>query len=71
MNGKTYTTIQGDMWDSIAHNQLGDVAHTDKLINLNRQYRRIYIFPAGIELILPEIRPGSPGNAPPWRMLHE
>ena len=24
---KTYTTIQGDMWDSIAYSQLGDVAH--------------------------------------------
>ena len=68
MNGKVYATTQGDMWDSIAHAQLGDVAHTGKLINMNRQYRGFYIFPAGIELILPETRPDSPGNAPPWRL---
>ena len=28
---KTYTTIQGDMWDSIANTQMGDAAYADKL----------------------------------------
>ncbi|NCE66061.1 phage tail protein [Pseudoflavonifractor sp. 524-17] len=64
---KTYTTVQGDMWDSIAHAQLGDTAHTDKLMNANLRYREIYIFPAGIVLNLPEpeARAGSP--LPPWK----
>ena len=35
---KTYTTVQGDMWDSIAYKQLGDTAHTDKLMNANLRY---------------------------------
>ncbi len=65
-----YTTIQGDMWDSIAYAQLGDVAHTDKLINLNRQYREYYIFPAGIVLTLPEVAAESVSDAlPPWKQV--
>lgn len=65
---KKYTTVQGDMWDSISHVQLGDVAHTDKLMRANQQYLGYYIFPSGIELELPEIentRPLSP--LPPWK----
>ncbi|HWP51645.1 MAG TPA: tail protein X [Clostridia bacterium] len=66
----TYTTVQGDMWDSIAYAQLGDVAHTDKLINLNRQYREYYIFPAGIILTLPEVATESVTDAlPPWKKV--
>ncbi len=66
---KTYTTIQGDMWDSIAYAQLGDTAHTDKLINANLQYREYYIFPAGITLILPEIKRKVSSNLPPWKRV--
>ncbi len=51
---RTYTTAQGDMWDSIAYSQLGSTNYTDRLMNLNRQYREYYTFPAGIALILPE-----------------
>lgn len=67
---KTYTTVQGDMWDSIAYSQLGDVAYTDKLMNLNLQYRDIYIFPAGIVLNLPDVlaEPIS-DSAPPWKRV--
>lgn len=67
---KTYTTVQGDMWDSIAYAQLGDVAYTDKLMNLNLQYRDIYIFPAGIVLNLPDVvAEPTPDNAPPWKKV--
>ena len=34
---KTYTTIQGDMWDSIANTQLGDAAYAGKLMDANLQ----------------------------------
>ena len=64
---KTYTTIQGDMWDSIAYAALGDVSYTDKLMNLNLRYREYYIFPAGIVLTLPEPEPEAPSVSPPWR----
>lgn len=66
---KTYTTVQGDMWDSIAYAQLGDVAHTDKLMNANLQYREFYTFPAGIVLVLPEIKNTVSSALPPWKKV--
>ena len=64
---KAYTTIQGDMWDSIAFSQLGDVAYTDKLMSQNQQYREYYIFPAGITLELPDPEERAPSSLPPWK----
>lgn len=64
---KTYTTVQGDMWDSIAYHQLGSVSHTDKLMNLNQQYLEYYTFPAGIVLILPDVVPSVAPVLPPWK----
>ena len=52
---RTYTTVQGDMWDHIAHDKLGSVRHTGALLRANRQYLGYYIFPAGIVLTLPEV----------------
>jgi len=66
---KTYTTVQGDKWDSIAFTQLGDVAYTDKLINLNRQYIDYYIFPAGITLVLPDVTAAPTDTLPPWKQV--
>ncbi len=65
---KTYTTVQGDMWDKIAYDQLGDVHHTDLLINANLQYREYYVFPAGIVLTLPDVPKAVNNDAlPPWK----
>lgn len=66
---KTYTTVQGDMWDSIAFSQLGSVDHTDKLMNANLQYREIYIFPAGIVLNIPEVKESVSSSLPPWKKV--
>lgn len=67
---KTYTTIQGDMWDGIAHSQLGDVKYTDVLMNANTQYRKVYIFSAGIELVIPDVETTVSGsNLPPWKQV--
>ena len=64
---KTYTTVQGDMWDSIAFTQLGSEADTDRLMNLNRQYRMVHTFPAGIVLTLPEPERKIRDTLPPWK----
>ena len=64
---RTYTTVQGDMWDSIAFTQLGDTAYTDRLMNLNRQYRMYYTFHAGIVLVLPEKERKISDTLPPWK----
>lgn len=66
---KTYTTVQGDMWDSIAYSQLGDVNYTDKLMNLNKAYRNYFTFPAGIVLVLPEKEERVYDNLPPWKQV--
>ncbi len=64
---KTYTTIQGDMWDHIAYTQLGDARYTDQLIALNTQYRETLIFPPGCVLVLPEQTVKINPALPPWR----
>lgn len=65
---KTHTTIQGDMWDRIAHDKLGDVRHTGALLRANRQYLGYFIFPAGIVLTLPEVeKEVAASSLPPWR----
>lgn len=68
---KTYTTKQGDKWDGITYTQLGDVAHTDKLMLKNQKYLGYYVFPAGIVLELPEITATVAGAdaLPPWKRV--
>lgn len=68
---RTYTTVQGDMWDSIAYAQMGDVSYTDKLMNLNLRYREYYIFPAGVVLTLPDAveSAGDALTLPPWKRV--
>ena len=65
----TYSTKQGDMWDLIADNVYGSTAHTGKLIKANQQYSDIYIFPAGIELDVPDLDDEDVEYSviPPWR----
>jgi len=66
---KTYTTVQGDMWDSIAYKQLGDIYYTDKLLNLNPAYCDMFVFPAGIVLQLPEKMAHVEESLPPWKRV--
>ena len=67
---KTYTTVQGDMWDGIAHKTLGSVALTDRLMWANRRYLGFYTFPAGIVLNVPEVeRNSSVEGLPPWKKV--
>lgn len=66
----TYTTIQGDKWDSIAYKLYGDTKFTDVLISANFQYRMIYIFSAGIVLNIPEVEERvSVEDLPPWKRV--
>lgn len=68
---KTYTTVQGDMWDSIAHRELGGSRYTGQLMSANQQYRDYYLFPAGITLSLPEIHEPANDTFPPWKKVTE
>ncbi len=66
----TYTTVQGDKWDSIAYNMLGSVYAVDKLMAVNSKYIDIVVFPAGIVLELPELATVEKSNdLPPWKQV--
>ncbi|MBQ2153726.1 MAG: tail protein X [Oscillospiraceae bacterium] len=64
----TYTTIQGDMWDSIAYMQFGSTAYTDELMRANPEHLDKYVFPAGVVLTLPEVEAAvTSEDTAPWR----
>lgn len=69
---KTYTTVQGDMWDGVAYSQMGSVAYTDKLMRANQEYAGFYMLPAGITLTLPEVDAtvDDLSALPPWKKVH-
>lgn len=64
---KTYTTISGDMWDTIAYKTLGNEAYTDKLIKNNLQYRHVTVFQAGTVLDIPDVEEEVSVELPPWK----
>lgn len=67
---RTYTTVQGDMWDSISFSQLGDTKYTDALIAANTQYREVYIFSAGCILDIPDLEEKQTSDdLPPWKKV--
>lgn len=67
MPHKTYTTIQGDMWDLIAYKIYGKESYISKLLNANEHLREIVIFPAGVKIVCPETDAQTSSILPPWR----
>ena len=63
----TYTTISGDRWDGIAYKAIGSESYMNKLIEANKQYRDVYIFPAGVVLTLPDVEAEVSAELPPWK----
>lgn len=66
---RQYTTVQGDMWDSICYTQLGSTAYAGRLMLLNRRYLGFYTFPAGITLVLPDPVEEPSDTLPPWKQV--
>lgn len=66
---KTYTTISGDTWDTVAYKAMGNGMFTDKLIKYNLQHRHIVIFHAGIVLDIPEVETEISAKLPPWKRV--
>ena len=64
---RKYTTVQGDMWDSIARQLYNNEFLMHILIDANPQYRNIAIFPANCVLTVPEISRAARITWPPWR----
>lgn len=64
-----YTTIQGDMWDLIAYQQMGSETYMDTLIAANILYREVVVFPAGVALVIPTVTATTSSLLPPWQTL--
>lgn len=64
-----YVTQQGDTWDIIAKRLFGDELRMDELLVANAQYRAVVIFPAGVELNVPESATSvnTDDTLPPWK----
>lgn len=68
MAANIYTTTQGDAWDSIVYRLWGEERHMNRLIAANPDHADTLIFPAGVELCVPE-QPASHSKTkelPPW-----
>ena len=52
---RIYTTVQGDMWDSIAYNFYGDVKYIGLLLKNNLDLLDVYVFSAGTKVFIPEL----------------
>lgn len=50
-----YKTIQGDTWDRIAYEQLGNEEYMKELIRANLEYAEVLVFSAGVLLEIPEV----------------
>lgn len=62
-----YKTIAGDKWDIIAFKTLKDEKKMDLIINANLKYRDLFILPAGLEIIIPDIPVEIDFTLPPWK----
>jgi phage tail protein X len=66
----TYTTVQGDMWDSIAKALYGAEKYTEDLMQANTAYLSTVVFSAGVVLTVPDIDATisvDTSSLPPWR----
>lgn len=64
---KTYTTIQGDMWDSISYKVYGSEKYIGLLMQNNLELLDIFIFDAGIVISVPEMKNEIKPDSPSWR----
>lgn len=51
----TIQTRAGQCWDEVAFEYLGDCKYVAELMEANTDKLNYFIFPAGVELTLPEI----------------
>lgn len=67
MAAKTYTTLMGDTFDTIAYRLCGDEHQCRQIMEANPDYMDVVIFPAGLELAIPALaRKTAKVDLPPW-----
>ncbi|MEK5528513.1 tail protein X [Viridibacillus sp. FSL R5-0468] len=62
----SYITNQGDMWDLIAFKTLGSEYLLPFLLQANKQYRDVYIFSQGINIVIPDVETDNETDRPEW-----
>lgn len=67
MANRTYTTKAGDMWDLIAHTQMGSVSYMRQLLEANPDWADYFRLPAGVALTIPPVEEKVRNDLPPWR----
>ena len=63
----TYTTIQGDTWDSMAYRLYGDEKYMRYLIEANWPQIDIMVFSSGTVLQVPDLPQEPDEDMPYWR----
>ena len=65
---KMHTTAQGDTFDSLALEYLGDEKLASTIIQANPDHCATLIFEAGVSLVIPDVSTVTyPQTLPPWR----
>ena len=68
----SYTTAQGDTWDSISLKFYQNERYMHVLLERNPQYNDIVIFPANLVLMIPgTVQRSQSDYKPLWRKEHE
>lgn len=65
---KSYTTISGDTWDSIAKKVYGNEKFVTYLMENNKWAVNIFTFPSGLMLYIPPLPKDDVANLPDWRL---
>ena len=63
----TYTTSQGNMWDSISYACYGTEKHMHLLLDANQEHRDTVVFSAGVVLSVPDAPEAASEVLPPWK----
>lgn len=64
---RIYYTEQGDTWDKIAYNELGDEKYMEQLIKANWSLITVLVFSAGTKITIPDLTEKQTEDLPPWR----
>lgn len=68
MAANTYTTTQGDAWDTIAYKLWGEERLAHRLMQANPEHMDVLLFPAGLVLAVPVVEKVQKNmELPPWR----
>lgn len=65
----SYTTTQGDKWDSISYKVYGTELYMSQLMQANPNHLTTVIFSAGISLKVPDLPPPIDNDLPPWKRV--